>query len=177
MSWAAVTVLSLGATVSVTACTSNGEKPAPEVAGDQGKQNEQGKTQNPKDVAEAYAKCMREQGQEVKVDEGGISVPGARPGEEDKAGGAGMAEAMEKCDKQVPGMKQQKEKANPKALKQNRGLAECLRGNGIPNMPDPDPKKGGLTVPKDAAGDKWTKAMSICGDKFPGAVFVMEETQ
>ncbi|GLW49451.1 hypothetical protein Stsp02_51120 [Streptomyces sp. NBRC 14336] len=178
MSWAAVTVLSVGAAVSLTACSSDGDKPAPNVAGDQGGQGEEKQPQDPKDVAEAYAKCMRKQGQEVQVDEfGRVSGSATGTGSEGRVAGENLPKVIEKCDKEVPGMKQLREKGNSDALEQGRGLAKCLRENGIPNMADPDPKLGALSVPKDAAGDKWTKAMGICGDKFPGAAFVAEQTQ
>jgi len=178
MSWAAVTVLTLGAAASVTACTSSGEKQTPNVAGDDGRQNKQGRTQNPKDVAEAYAKCMREQGQEVEIDEfGRVGAPASGPGGEGRVADEKLPEAIKECDKKVPGLKQLREKADTTALKQGRGLVKCLRKNGIPNMADPDPKTGRISVPNDAVGEKWGKAMGICGSQFPGAAFGTEQTQ
>ena len=178
MSWAAVTVLTLGTAVSVTACTASDEKPAPEVAGGQGEQKQEGKTQDPKDIAEAYAKCMRAQGQEVRVDEfGRVGAPASGTGPEGRVADEKLPEAIKKCDKEVPGMKQLRQNGDTAALKQGRGLAKCLRENGIPDMADPDPKTGVLSVPKDAVGEKWGKAMGICGSQFPGAAFGAEQTQ
>ncbi|MDQ0775443.1 hypothetical protein QF026_003909 [Streptomyces aurantiacus] len=185
MSWAVVTTLTLAAAVSVTACTSGSEDKAPDVAGgDKDKQGKQdGKSgqdgaRDPKDIAAAYTKCMREQGHEVTVDEfGRVRMPAMGAGSQGQGAGEDMPEAVEKCDKQVPGMAQLKEKGDAGSLKQARGMAQCLRENGIPDMPDPDPKKGALSVPKDAVGKKWTKAMSVCGDKFPGAAFAGERAQ
>lgn len=178
-SWAAVTMLTLAVVVSATACTSSADDETPNVAGGQGgSKKEGGKTQDPGDVAAAYAKCMRAQGHEVTVDElGRIKAPAGAPGEEGRGVAEDMPAAIEKCDKEVPGMKQLKEKGDAGQLKQARGMADCLRKNGIPGMPDPDPQSGALSVPKDAAGEKWTKAMGICGDKFPGAGFVAEKGQ
>ncbi|MEU5701089.1 hypothetical protein [Streptomyces aurantiacus] len=188
MSWAAVTTLTLAAAVSVTACTSGSEDKAPDVAG--GDENKQGKedgqggqggrdgARDQKDIAAAYTKCMREQGHEVTVDEfGRVRAPAMGAGSQGRGAGEDLPEAAEKCDKKVPGMAQLKEKGDAESLKQARGMAQCLRENGIPNMPDPDPKKRALSVPKDAVGKKWTKAMSVCGDKFPGAAFAAEQAR
>ncbi|MCX4233614.1 hypothetical protein [Streptomyces ortus] len=184
MSWAAVTTLTLAAAVSVTACTSESEEKAPNVAGGdkdkQGKQDGQSDAQDQKDIAAAYTKCMREMGHEVSVDEfGRVSTSAMSPesGSQGREAGDDLPAAVEKCDKQVPGMAQLKEKGDTESLKQARGMAQCLRENGIPNMADPDPKKKALSVPKDAVGEKWTRAMSVCGDKFPGTTFLSEQAQ
>ncbi len=182
MSWAAVTALTLAAAVSVTACTSGSEDKAPEVAGgdkdkQDGKSGQDG-ARDAKDIAAAYTKCLRKLGHEVMVDESGrVRAPAADTESEGQAADDELPQAIEKCDKQVPGMAQLKEKGNAEGLKQARGMAQCLRENGIPNMPDPDPKKAVLSVPKDAAGKKWTKAKSVCGDKFPGAAFAAEQAR
>lgn len=177
-SWAAVTMLTLAVAVSATACTSSADDEAPNVAGGQGNKKEEGKAQDPQDVAASYEKCMRDQGHEVTVDElGRVGAPAGAPGGEGRGVDEGLMSAIQKCDKEVPGMKQLKEKGDAGKLKQARGMADCLRKNGIPSMPDPDPKTGALSVPKDAAGEKWTKAMGVCGDKFPGAGFIAEKLQ
>ncbi|MFJ7593446.1 hypothetical protein ACIQZO_39965 [Streptomyces sp. NPDC097617] len=153
-------VLALGVAVSMTACTSSNSG-APKVAGADGKSDAQGNQQDPKEVMQAYIKCMREMGWEVKMDNSG-HVTDNTPGET----GTPMKEAFEECEAKVPGMKQVREKSKPQDLANARGLAKCLRENGISNMADPD--GGGLIRPKDAVGGKWDNAVRICEKKFPG---------
>ncbi|MGW5449425.1 hypothetical protein [Streptomyces asiaticus] len=183
----AVAVLATGAALTVTACSTESEDKAPRVAGDQGKQNAKDKSRDQRAVAQAYIQCMRDQGQEVKVDEQGrIAVPAAGPndatgggGKQGKVAGGDLLKAMDKCDTKVPGMKQLRDKGNTETLKQARGLVDCLRKNGIPDMPDPDPKnKGAVSAPGNTASqEKWTKAIGTCGKKFPGVPFMAETTK
>ncbi|TMU98520.1 hypothetical protein [Streptomyces sp. DASNCL29] len=180
----AVAVLAAGAALTVTACSTEPEDKAPRVAGDQGKQNAKGKSQDQGAIAQAYAQCMRDQGQEAKVDEQGhIAVPAA--GTEDTGGPGGrqgaeagddLLKAIKKCDVKVPGMKQLRDKDDTERLKQARGLVDCLRKNGIPDIPDPDPKdRGAFSAPGDTTSSgKWTKAIGICGKKFPGVPYKAE---
>ncbi|MFE9001403.1 hypothetical protein ACFYOY_04535 [Streptomyces sp. NPDC007875] len=179
----ALAVLATGAALTMTACSTEPEDKAPRVAGDQGKQNAKGKTQDQGAITQAYAQCMRDQGQEVKVDEQGrIAVPAA--GTEDTGGPGGkqdaeageLDKAMKKCDVKVPGMKQLRDKGDVERLKQARGLVDCLRKNGIPDMPDPDPKdRGAISAPGETtSSEKWTKASGICGKKFPAVPYKAE---
>ncbi|MFD7997974.1 hypothetical protein [Streptomyces mirabilis] len=164
MHGAAITLVTLGAAVPVTACTSSGNDDAPKVAGAGDKQG-QGKPQSQKEVTQAYEKCLHDQGFMVSVDESGrFKDPG--PDNPGLLVQKGLIEAVKACQAKVPGMKQVKEKDDERALEDARGLAKCLRENGIPNVSDPDPNDPALSIPADAGG-KWNKAMSICGDKFP----------
>ncbi|MEU9671753.1 hypothetical protein AB0E25_40855 [Streptomyces bobili] len=169
MFWAAVTTVTLGAAMSVTACTSSAKDDAPNVAGGSTHKQEAGKQQSDKEVAKAYEKCMREQGFTVSVDEKGrFKDPG--PDNPDALIKPGIDKAMRACIKQVPGLKQTMEQGDKEALEQARGLAKCLRANGFPSVPDPDPRTGTLAIPA-SEGEQWTKAMGICGDKFPDVSF------
>lgn len=167
----AAAVLAAGAALTVTACSS-GEDKAPKVAGDQ---DGQGKQKKPKDdaaVRQAWTQCMHDEGHtDIKVDEQGrVALPAAPPGDDQGAeAGDDMLKAMKKCDAKVPGMKQLQEKGDTEGLKQARGLVDCLRKNGMPDMADPDPKNGGaISMPKDFDQKAWNKAFGICGDKYPG---------
>ncbi|CDR12965.1 hypothetical protein [Streptomyces iranensis] len=180
----AVAVLATGAALTVTACSTEPEDKAPRVAGDQGKQEKKGKSRDQGAIAQAYAQCMSDQGQEVKVDEQGrIAVPAAGTGD-DNAGGKQGAEAgddllkaMKKCDVKVPGMKQLRHKGDTERLKQARGLVDCLHKNGISDIPDPDPKdRGAISAPGNTMdNEKMAKAIGICGKKFPGVPFKAEQ--
>lgn len=168
-------VLIVGAALTAAACTTESDEKGPRVAGDEGGQDAKDGPRDDGAVAQAYAQCLRDQGHEVKVDERGrVAFPAAGPGDA-QGGGAGddLRNAMKVCDAKVPGMKQLKEKDDTESLKQARGLVECLRANGVPGMPDPEPEdRGAVSIPEDVAGrDTWTKAMGICGDKFPGVAF------
>ena len=49
-------------------------------------------------------------------------------------------------------------------------FAECMRGNGVPNFPDPDPK-GEFNFGVDVTVEVWTKAVDACKAlKPPGAL-------
>ncbi len=49
-------------------------------------------------------------------------------------------------------------------------FAECMRANGVPNFPDPDPK-GEFNFGVDVTPDVWTKAVDACEAlKPPGAL-------
>ncbi|GAA3370113.1 hypothetical protein GCM10017744_092570 [Streptomyces antimycoticus] len=182
----ALAVLATGAALTMTACSTEPEDKAPRVAGDQGRQNAKGKTQDQGSITQAYAQCMSDQGQEVKVDEQGrIAVPAAGTGD-DNAGGKQGAEAaddlrkaMKKCDVKVPGMKQLRDKGDTERLKQARGLVDCLHKNGISDMPDPDPKdRGAVSAPGNTMdNEKMAKAIGICGKKFPGVPFKAEQAK
>ncbi|MFI9105496.1 hypothetical protein ACIGXA_33805 [Streptomyces fildesensis] len=163
MPWAAMTVMTLGAALSVTACSSTKDD-APRVAGAKDEQ-EQDKPASQKEIVQAYEKCLHEQGFMVSIDESGrFKDPG--PDNPNLLIQKGLPAAANACRAKVPGMKQVMEKDDKEGLEQARGLAKCLRENGIPNVSDPDPKDGGLSIPADA-GDAWNKAMGMCGKKFP----------
>jgi hypothetical protein len=56
--------------------------------------------------------------------------------------------------------------------KQEKGVkfAECLRSNGVPNFPDPDPK-GDTAFGVDVSREVWLKAVDACKSlKPPGAL-------
>jgi hypothetical protein len=58
--------------------------------------------------------------------------------------------AQEACKQYAPGGPSDG-KADPKAVEQARKVAQCMRENGVPNFPDPDPN-GGITIDKNKLG-------------------------
>jgi hypothetical protein len=58
------------------------------------------------------------------------------------------------------------------ATKQEKAVkfAECMRANGVPHFPDPDPK-GDVNFGVDVSGEVWLKAVDACKAlKPPGAL-------
>ncbi|MQA60440.1 MAG: hypothetical protein GEU86_02890 [Actinophytocola sp.] len=88
-----------------------------------------------------FAQCMRDNG--VEMDDPDPNQPGRveireRKGERDK-----VRQAMEKCRKFLP--TPSKEDLE-KALEGMQEMAECMRANGVPEFPDPEPDGGGLRL-------------------------------
>jgi hypothetical protein len=93
---------------------------------------------NDKEALLRYSRCIRENGvpnfpDPVFNDEGGadISAP-------DGADPAKIKEAEEKCKQYAPGSGDNKP-IDPEIARQNREIAKCMRENGVPNFPDPQP--------------------------------------
>jgi hypothetical protein len=62
--------------------------------------------------------------------------------------------------------------ADKKLTKQEKAVkfAECMRANGVPHFPDPDPK-GEINFGVDVTGEVWLKAIDACKKlKPPGAL-------
>jgi hypothetical protein len=124
-----------------------------------------------------WLQCMHDAGQtQVKMTQAGqIVMPAGRPGDSDTA----MAEAVKKCNSKVPGMQQLgRAKPDSESIKQARGLATCLRKNGVPDMADPEPKQPDtLVTPTGVDPKAWNKAFGICGKDYPDVPFAAEKPQ
>jgi hypothetical protein len=90
-----------------------------------------------------FVGCMRAEG---------IDMPDPQPGDKtgksalqfEAADGASkekLGKAMEKCDMYLPGSEQDRQ-ITPEQLEQMRQYAKCMRENGFPDFPDPDPQEG-----------------------------------
>ncbi|MFY1689231.1 hypothetical protein [Plantactinospora sp. WMMB782] len=113
-----------------------------------------------------FAKCMRENGVEMPDPEpgkGGIRM-------QRKAGDdpAKAEAAMEKCRHLLPNGGQLE--LTPEQVEQVRKMAKCMRENGVPNFPDPQPDgtmqlgQGSGIKPDDP---KVEAAMEKCRGDFP----------
>ena len=113
----------------------------------------------------AFAACMREHG---------IDMPDPQPG------GGGLGIQLDKIDKDkalgavdacrdlMPGGGKDV-KLNPEQLEKQRELAACMRANGVPDFPDPDPD-GGRAVREyilDKHDDDVLAALDKCRDILP----------
>jgi hypothetical protein len=89
----------------------------------------------------AFTECMRGEGIEMEDPEPGAGVQlRLRGGDPAKT-----EAAMEKCRHLMPNGGEQ-QKADPERLEKARQYSKCMRDNGVPNFPDPDPETGGIMM-------------------------------
>lgn len=111
-----------------------------------------------------FTQCMRDEGIEVDDAKG--------PGQEVRAQGdkQKMRQAMEKCRKYLPNGG---EPTRPSAadLEKLREYAVCMRENGLPEFPDPDPGTGQFSGDSlrqaGISKDKVVEVDEKCRDKLP----------
>jgi hypothetical protein len=94
--------------------------------------------------------------------DGRIEIRG-RPGDEAK-----LDEAQKACEQYAPGGGERPDAA---AIERLRAFAQCMRDNGVPGFPDPQPD-GGLMITQDSGvdmdGEAFKAADAACGDLRPG---------
>jgi hypothetical protein len=108
-----------------------------------------------------FAKCMRAEGIEMPDPrpDGMVALPAVPAGAGGEAAAKKTDAALEKCREFMPDGGEPP-KPSPEDLAKARDYAKCVRENGIPAFPDPDPETGMFTFGKDATGDL---------DKLPAA--------
>jgi hypothetical protein len=111
-----------------------------------------------------FAQCMRTNGVDMPDPgpEGMAGIPAINP--EDKAAVAKMDAAMDKCRQFLPngGTPQ---KASPEDIAKAREYAKCIRENGLPSFPDPDPETGTFHV--DRGNSEELKKLPEASKKCP----------
>jgi hypothetical protein len=108
-------------------------------------------TLSAQDAMLKFAQCMRDHGIDMKDPEMsgdgnfGIQIGGGpgTPANKEK-----VDAAMEACKQYMPNGGEPP-KANPEMAAKMRKLAECMRANGVPTFPDPDPETGGIMIQGD----------------------------
>jgi hypothetical protein len=103
-----------------------------------------------------FAQCMRDHGIDMKdpdIDgDGNFGIQIGGPG---KAGTPANKEkvdaAMEACKQYMPNGGEPP-KANPEMAAKMQKMAECMRANGVPTFPDPDPETGGIMIQGEPGG-------------------------
>ena len=113
----------------------------------------------------AFAACMREHGVDMPDPQPGGGGLGAELDKLDKDKGFGAVDA---CRDLMPGGGKDV-KLDPDQLERQRALAECMRANGVPDFPDPDPD-GGAAVREyilDKHDDDVLAALEKCQDVVP----------
>ncbi|MFB4314796.1 hypothetical protein [Actinomadura sp. 21ATH] len=90
-----------------------------------------------------YAKCMRANGADMpdpsadgRVE---VKVSGGKAGEEK------MKAAERKCRRLMPNGGEPR-RPDAKQLAEMRAMSKCMRENGVPDFPDPDPETGGIQI-------------------------------
>jgi hypothetical protein len=123
---------------------------------------------SPADEAEAgraYAQCMRDNGVPDFPDpdpDGQLRGPAHEQQDNPK-----FRAAMEKCRDLAPGGEHQR--SDPASVEQMRKFSQCMRDNGLPDYPDPDPD-GRVRGPghEQQGNPKFRAAMEKCRQKLPG---------
>lgn len=115
-----------------------------------------------------FARCMREQGLTWFPDPNAGRMSVTIPKGTDPA----KMEAAQKACKQFLPDGGNPPKPSAEDLENARKMAQCMRDNGIPTFPDPNPD-GGMTIdPKklgfDPEGATFKKADEICSAKYGG---------
>ncbi|GIF40771.1 hypothetical protein [Actinoplanes xinjiangensis] len=107
-----------------------------------------GSSQGGADEGVTFAKCMRDEGVDIPDPAPGspVLLPAQGPGEEGSASAKKMAAALEKCRQYMPNGGKA-DKPDPEYTEQLRAFAKCMRENGAPDFPDPDPETGRLNSP------------------------------
>jgi hypothetical protein len=182
----AAPLLALG--LALTGCAAqDGATPAVATVGDGDSGSvEESPAPSAEDQAREFTACMRAEG---------IDIPDPEPGTGPAAGGkpgAGVAirvegggenkgkvdAAMEKCRKYLPNGGEMKP-LTPEQLERQRELARCMRANGVPDFPDPDPNGGGGMIREFSQdkgdGDAMRKAIEKCRGIAGGDLTVKEE--
>ena len=117
------------------------------------------------EAARAYAQCIRDNGVPDFPDpdaNGELRGPAHEKQNDPK-----FQAAQEKCRDLAPGGEH--EKSDPATVEQLRKFSQCMRDNGLPDFPDPDPN-GQLrgTGHEQQDNPTYRAAMEACRGKLPG---------
>ncbi|GAA4679351.1 hypothetical protein [Phytohabitans rumicis] len=132
-----------------------GTKPAPSASASVAADDEERRKQ--------FTDCMRANGvdmDDMKVEGGGVAI---------RADKKETSEAMEKCRQFLPDGGEPP-KMSQEDLEKLRQYAQCMRENGVPEFPDPDPDTGGVGVMvggKNGSKKEIEAANEKCKDKMP----------
>jgi hypothetical protein len=159
--------------IALSGCAAEGEAPQVASAGG-GVKPSGGASVAPDDAARGreFAKCMRAAGVDMPDPgpDGLVAMPAQAAG--DEASAEQMNAALEKCRELLPNGGEPP-KASAEDLAKARDYAKCLRENGVPGFPDPDPETGGFRIDRDKSDQlsKVPAAAKNCpqyGDLMPG---------
>jgi hypothetical protein len=179
----AAPLLALG--LALSGCAGQGgESPTVATAGNGAPAAEESAAPSDEDKAREFAACMREEGVDLPDPQ---PATGAGPGAKGGGGFAVKVEggdkekvnaAMEKCRPLLPNGGEMKP-LTPEQLERQRELAKCMRANGVPDFPDPDPNGGGGMIREFSQdkgdGDAMRKAIEKCRGIAGGDLTVKEE--
>ncbi|MCO8273987.1 hypothetical protein M1L60_25640 [Actinoplanes sp. TRM 88003] len=143
-------------TLALTGCSQagNGAAPSPSAS-----------TADEKSQLRAYAKCMRANGVDMP-DPNGNGVLGAPAMKAGSPELKTMEKADEKCRDLIPaGAAGEPQKVSAEDLEKARALSKCMRENGLPDFPDPDPETGAVALSEKTVD---VKKMAAAGEKCGG---------
>jgi len=166
-----VVVLALTLALGPAACARTGAKD-PQVASAQTAKPKASASASatPSDDPDAplkFARCMRDHGISWFPDpDGGKMAIGIPQGQDAKK----FEAAQEACKQYMPGGGEM-HKPSAEDLEAARNMAKCMRANGLPNFPDPNPD-GGLAIDSKKVGagpgdPRWEKAEKACAQYAP----------
>ena len=172
-------MLALVATLALGGCGAGGDEP--KVASVNGGRPSSAPAADEAGQRRQFTQCMREAGVDVPDPgaDGMIAVPAQKAGEGETPESRKMEAAMEKCHKLLPNGGEPP-KMTPEDVAKLRDMAKCMRDNGVPDFPDPDPATGALQMKPGSGGDSaaMRKAMEKCQGVGPdriGAVTTVKE--
>jgi hypothetical protein len=114
----------------------------------------------------AFTQCMRDKG--IDMDDPDPDSGRPVPGEGVDPQGEAYQAAMQDCQHLLPGSESE-ESADPGKLKAYQAYAECMRKNGMPDFPDPQPGEQGNFGKLDRTNPNFDKANQACQDVLAGA--------
>jgi hypothetical protein len=164
------TTLALGLLLVATAagCAKNTESPGVATAASGAPKGSPTSTAEPgQDDELLYSRCMRENGMTWFPDpeDGRLAVRVPSDVDQKK-----MQAAQEACRKYSPDGGD-RPPPDPEAVEQARQMSKCMRANGVPNFPDPQPD-GGIAIDGDKLGTgpgepDFDKAEQVCAKHRP----------
>lgn len=118
----------------------------------------------------AYAKCMRQNGVDMP-DPNGDGVLGAPAVKIGSPEAEKMEAASEKCRTLLPaGAGGEPPKMSPEDIEKARAQSKCMRENGLPDYPDPDPETGAIALSETKIDfEAMKKASEKCKGLGPGS--------
>jgi hypothetical protein len=139
------TLFAIVLALALSGCTTDNGEGVASVSGTGAAQQSANPSQpaaDPEERVRQFVACLRDQG---------LDVPDPDPGDEngksvlrfDDAGidKATFNAAMEKCQQYLP-QGEENHQMTPEEIELQRAFAQCMRNNGYPQFPDPDPQDG-----------------------------------
>jgi hypothetical protein len=158
MRWFVVVALALV----LSACSQSDEDPGVASAGGAETGTETSVTPD----AQAFTECMRDNGVDMADPDPDTGQPEFDP---EVVGTEAFQTAMDACQELMPaGVR---EPADPGELDQYQAFAECMRENGLPDFPDPQPGGEGGLFPNSGAdrnSPEFQQATEACGHLLTG---------
>lgn len=153
-----IATIAIAALLALSACSQ-------QTAGQPSSSPKPSPTQTPD--ALTFTQCMRDKG--IQMDDPDPDSGRPKPGEGVDPQGEAYQAAMQECEHLLPGGESDAT-ADPEKLEVYQTYAECMRENGMPDFPDPQPGEQGMFGGKlDRTNPNFDKAHQACKDVLAGA--------